>query len=59
MELAHGGRRSSNDARGSYSGGGRDGDGGGRGRGPSRRSEYRGTYDMFMISLFKVFRRNL
>uniref|UniRef100_A0A1J3JYS8 Serine/arginine-rich-splicing factor SR34 n=1 Tax=Noccaea caerulescens TaxID=107243 RepID=A0A1J3JYS8_NOCCA len=45
VELAHGGRRSSNDARSSYSGGsrgGRDsGDGGGRGRGPSRRSEFR------------------
>ncbi|EFH51175.1 hypothetical protein ARALYDRAFT_327556 [Arabidopsis lyrata subsp. lyrata] len=45
VELAHGGRRSSHDARGSYSGGGRGGrdggDGGVRGRGPSRRSEYR------------------
>ncbi|XP_010429679.1 PREDICTED: serine/arginine-rich splicing factor SR34B-like [Camelina sativa] len=45
VELAHGGRRSSHDARGSYSGGGgrggRDGGDGGRGRGPSRRSEYR------------------
>lgn len=54
MELAHGGRRSSNDARGSYSGGGRGGrDGGdsGRGRGPSRRSEYRGRYDIFRIRL--------
>ncbi|KAL0826404.1 hypothetical protein Bca101_050081 [Brassica carinata] len=37
VELAHGGRRSSNDARSSY---GRDG--GDRGRGPSRRSEFRG-----------------
>ncbi|KAH0898421.1 hypothetical protein HID58_047989 [Brassica napus] len=36
VELAHGGRRSSNDARSSY---GRDG--GDRGRGPSRRSEFR------------------
>ena len=49
VELAHGGRRSSNDARGSYGGGSRGGgggrDGGDRGRGPSRRSEYRGTYD--------------
>ncbi|EOA21147.1 hypothetical protein CARUB_v10001494mg [Capsella rubella] len=45
VELAHGGRRSSHDARGSYSGGGgrgsRDGGDGGRGRGQSRRSEYR------------------
>ncbi|CAN8308656.1 unnamed protein product [Cochlearia groenlandica] len=44
VELAHGGRRSSNDARSSYGGGsrgGRDGGDGGRGRGPSRRSEYR------------------
>ncbi|CAN7023200.1 unnamed protein product, partial [Brassica oleracea var. botrytis] len=45
VELAHGGRRSSNDARGSYGGGSRGGgggrDGGDRGRGPSRRSEYR------------------
>ncbi|CAH2071962.1 unnamed protein product [Thlaspi arvense] len=44
VELAHGGRRSSNDARSSYGGGGGRGgrdDGGGRGRGPSRRSEYR------------------
>nr|BAH57183.1 AT4G02430 [Arabidopsis thaliana] len=45
VELAHGGRRSSHDARGSYSGRGRGGrgggDGGGRERGPSRRSEYR------------------
>nr|VDC89716.1 unnamed protein product [Brassica rapa] len=40
VELAHGGRRSSNDARSSGSrGGGRDG--GDRGRGPSRRSEFR------------------
>ncbi|KAL0730514.1 hypothetical protein Bca4012_026607 [Brassica carinata] len=39
VELAHGGRRSSNDARGGASRGGRDG--GDRGRGPSRRSEYR------------------
>ncbi|KAG5410582.1 hypothetical protein IGI04_006901 [Brassica rapa subsp. trilocularis] len=37
VELAHGGRRSSNDSR--SSGGGRDG--GDRGRGPSRRSEFR------------------
>ncbi|KAL9285453.1 Serine/arginine-rich splicing factor SR34B [Arabidopsis thaliana] len=46
VELAHGGRRSSHDARGSYSGRGRGGrgggDSGGRERGPSRRSEYRG-----------------
>ncbi|KAJ4876589.1 Serine/arginine-rich-splicing factor SR34 [Raphanus sativus] len=45
VELAHGGRRSSNDARSSYGGGSRGGgggrDGGDRGRGPSRRSEYR------------------
>ncbi|CAD5326908.1 unnamed protein product [Arabidopsis thaliana] len=45
VELAHGGRRSSHDSRGSYSGRGRGGrgggDGGGRERGPSRRSEYR------------------
>lgn len=58
VELAHGGRRSSNDARSSYSGGsrgGRDGgDGGGRGRGPSRRSEFRGKYDMFRISALNV-----
>ncbi|KAG2312073.1 hypothetical protein Bca52824_023630 [Brassica carinata] len=39
VELAHGGRCSSNDARGGASRGGRDG--GDRGRGPSRRSEYR------------------
>jgi len=45
VELAHGGRRSSDDTRGSFNGGGR---GGGRGRGdggsrgPSRRSEFRG-----------------
>lgn len=60
MELAHGGRRSSNDARGSYGGGSRGGgggrDGGDRGRGPSRRSEYRGTYMIILglISLLKV-----
>ncbi|CAH2039080.1 unnamed protein product [Thlaspi arvense] len=46
VELAHGGRRSTDDARGSYNGGGRGGagggrDGGSRGRGPSRRSEFR------------------
>ncbi|CAA0393245.1 unnamed protein product [Arabidopsis thaliana] len=45
VELAHGGRRSSHDSLGSYSGRGRGGrgggDGGGRERGPSRRSEYR------------------
>lgn len=62
VELAHGGRRSSHDARGSYSGRGRGGrgggDGGGRERGPSRRSEYRGTYDMFSFSVFISFRRN-
>ncbi|KAH0938866.1 hypothetical protein HID58_006327 [Brassica napus] len=39
VELAHGGRRSSNDARSSYGGASRDG--GDRGRGPSRRSEFR------------------
>lgn len=51
MELAHGGRRSSNDARSSY---GRDG--GDRGRGPSRRSEFRGMYDLFIILIFFFWR---
>ncbi|ESQ36651.1 hypothetical protein EUTSA_v10008507mg [Eutrema salsugineum] len=48
VELAHGGRRSTDDARSGYNGGGRGGgrgggggDGGSRGRGPSRRSEFR------------------
>lgn len=60
MELAHGGRRSSNDARGSYGGGSRGGgggrDGGDRGRGPSRRSEYRGTCMIILglISMLEV-----
>ncbi|CAN8295859.1 unnamed protein product [Cochlearia groenlandica] len=44
VELAHGGRRSTDDARSSYNGGGRGGGrggGGDRGRGPSRKSEFR------------------
>ncbi|XP_010481255.1 PREDICTED: serine/arginine-rich-splicing factor SR34 isoform X2 [Camelina sativa] len=48
VELAHGGRRSTDDSRGSFNGGGRgggrgrgDGRGDGGSRGPSRRSEFR------------------
>ncbi|XP_023644629.1 serine/arginine-rich-splicing factor SR34 isoform X2 [Capsella rubella] len=48
VELAHGGRRSSDDSRGGFNGGGRgggrgrgDGRGDGGSRGPSRRSEFR------------------